>query len=686
MKVLDARLWIAGLSTVAVVWLSIDAMGRTAPGPLATVHGRVPELAGSRSCSECHGGWFSTMTDSCLACHEPIAEQVETGHGLHGVMGSERASSCATCHSEHHGEGFAIVNRASFAIAGVPDPEAFDHALIGFDMAGGHLELGCAECHEHADAAVLPEGAQRFLGLDQNCATCHEDAHEGRMALACAECHGQVAFDQLSARGHDRHLPLVGGHADVSCRTCHEDGTPHALEQLGQRGPRPPARGCVDCHESPHREATVTGAASLAKVPAAKACGVCHASEHTAFDDPRLTITREQHARAGFPLDAPHQDLECADCHSPELGEFAARHPGRGPDDCRACHGDPHEGQFDRGPFAAGGCIQCHDRRHFDPHAFTLEHHQRTGMPLTGRHASTACEQCHLVRDDGSPRRFAGTGSACGDCHQDAHDGFFTARHGTAVEDCSRCHGTEAFRELAQGGFDHQRDTGFRITGAHAQTDCESCHPRAHEPDRFGRRFGRVEAHFGAYQGCVTCHEDPHLGGFDQRDLPAEVEGRRDCARCHSETSFRTLPHGFDHARWTRFALSGAHAAASCTACHERLLVPDERGRTWQPARGTACADCHADPHAGQFQAGGKTDCRRCHSATDSFKRLSFDHDRDSRFALGEAHRSLDCAACHKPFAHGDGQVVRYRPLGTECADCHGKNDDPLRRNRRGRR
>ena len=40
-----------------------------------------------------------------------------------------------------------LANRQAFALAGVPDPARFDHQLVGFDMQGRHLELGCVECH-----------------------------------------------------------------------------------------------------------------------------------------------------------------------------------------------------------------------------------------------------------------------------------------------------------------------------------------------------------------------------------------------------------------------------------------------------------------------------------------------------------------------------------------------------------
>ncbi len=55
-----------------------------------------------------------------------------------------------------------------------------------------------------------------------------------------------------------------------------------------------------------------------------------------------------------------------------------------------------------------------------------------------------------------------------------------------------------------------------------------------------------------------------------------------------------------------------------------------------------------------------------------TFKKTTFDHNRDSAFKLDETHIGVDCAACHKPVQDERGAaIVRYRPLGTQCQDCH---------------
>jgi len=684
-----ARVWITACSLGVVLLAAVIETNRASPGPITAVHARVADLKQGEKCSACHGGWFSDMTHSCEKCHAPIAKEIEARKGLHGVLESTLAQSCASCHGEHHGDAFEIVNAKSFTFAGVADRDAFDHMKIGYELNGKHAEIRCADCHENADKAVLAENEARFLGLDRKCESCHVDPHEGRMRVDCAACHGQTTWQDLHSFGHEKRLPLVGGHGDVACRTCHAKTDAHALEILGESASPPPPRACADCHASPHQAAFTKGAAELASLEPSKGCVACHLAEHTDFGEASTETTAAQHALSGFALETPHADVACKACHAPDLVGFRARYPGRSSAACSACHADVHGGQFAKGRFAHQECTACHDKERFEPHAFTVEKHAATALPLTGKHVSTACDDCHERSSEKEPRIFHGTATRCELCHKDAHDGAFAAtdtelrtdRRGT----CAVCHGTTAFAEVAPAGFDHERWTGFAILGAHAQGECATCHRPSPTADATGRTFGKVAQRFGPYEGCVTCHDDVHEGAFDRPGLPAEVAGKTDCARCHEETSFRSLPRGFEHGRWTGFALAAEHEAADCSACHEPVRGAKPGERTWGKAAGSACSDCHVDPHAGQFAERTANDCARCHAAEQK-RFLSFEHDRDSKFRLGPQHRDLSCDACHKPYPGKDGfDVVRYKPLGRECIDCHGVNEDVLMRRKRRR-
>jgi hypothetical protein len=697
---------IAVVSTLVVLVVAIVDAGRTSPGPLTRAHARIPELspdAGRSSCKQCHGGWRTSMTDSCLACHEVIRTHVVLDLGLHGRLPEAEVSDCGRCHADHHGEGFTVVNLQSFREAGIRAIEEFDHALVGWDMNGRHAELACTECHANAEVGELPAGEHRFLGLDRDCASCHEDAHEGRMQLDCAQCHGQTKFTELFALGHERVLPLTGGHAAAGCRECHAEGGESSLERIGARGvDEDDVRECRDCHDDPHAQAFVDGVAAQSGRTPGAGCVVCHEPWHQVFRARDLTVTPRQHAASGFPLDVPHAEVECTECHGAAQLAFDARYLDRDADTCSACHDDPHGGQFREGPFSGdsgGDCLACHERTRFEPHAFGTDDHERAALALDGAHLALECERCHEVRGVNRPRTFRGTPSDCDGCHVDAHASFFAphakkldaAPHGI----CAACHGTDAFAdELA--AFDHATHAGFALDGAHGQAACESCHPRAAEPDELGRAFGRVVDGFGAVDGCADCHADPHRGDFDRPGLPRAIDGSQGCARCHTTASFRALRIGWDHRRWTGFELDGAHGEAACSACHAPRATPDAHGRTWEPAVGARCADCHAEPHARQFARDGATSCERCHESAEGWDALDFDHERDARFPLEPSHTGVVCAACHVPAdpqapenltgapARLPAGVVRYRPMETGCVACHGTLDGPALK-RRGR-
>ena len=684
---------IAFFSAMTVTLVAVSDMGRTSPGGLSEVHLRVEDLAGRNDCSECHGGLFGNMRESCLACHAPIRAQLDGSHGLHATLGA-RAEQCGLCHAEHHGATAPLIHGQSFALAGVPDPKEFDHRLLGFVLDGAHDALECSKCHVNATKPVLSEGETRFLGLDRDCTSCHEDPHEDRFAVGCADCHGQTKWDQLASLGHDRALPLIGGHADFDCVDCHKTDGARSLEVVGGKGPRPEPRDCVACHETPHAPDFTEGAAALVGLGAGQGCVSCHASEHTSFHEPALlAMTAEQHAASGFPLETPHAGLECTECHTSAVlsgsgTPFAERFPGRGAGQCSVCHEDVHEGQFALGAFSGQECGTCHEGASFEPHVFTTEKHALAALELAGKHLEIECEDCHTETSKDGARLFHGTPSKCDACHEDAHAGFFAPflagrippKHG----ECARCHGASKWADAADD-FDHATFTGFPVTGAHSESACTVCHEPHDEADATGRTFGHVAARFGSFvkfDDCVTCHADPHRGRFERGALPASVEGRVGCARCHDETSFRTLRRDFDHGFWTGFALAGAHAKASCAACHAPIFGASRQSRTTAEAHGASCGDCHEDPHARQFADDlGVTDCARCHApAREDF--VKFDHERDSRFPLGDAHRALDCAKCHATKVQGGLPVVHYRPLEIRCVDCHGQSAEVLLRRR----
>lgn len=164
--------------------------------------------------------------------------------------------------------------------------------------------------------------------------------------------------------------------------------------------------------------------------------------------------------------------------------------------------------------------------------------------------------------------------------------------HESFPGDCTICHVGASWNQLVVNfRFDHEKQTGVRLDGAHARAKCLRCHN-----DR-----GPV-ASFHA-KGCAGCHQDRHAGQLGT-----------DCSSCHQESSWRPVGQLAMHNR-TRFPLSGAHASVSCQRCHPGGWVGD-----FTPTD-SDCVTCHQlelarttnPPHLG---LGWTDSCQRCHIPT----------------------------------------------------------------------
>jgi RecJ-like exonuclease len=216
----------------------------------------------------------------------------------------------------------------------------------------------------------------------------------------------------------------------------------------------------------------------------------------------------------------------------------------------------------------------------------------------------------------------------CADCHRDPH-AYKPPR------DCEPCHAVSGWVPSKIGVSEHAR-YALKLEGAHAKTKCEACHRKP------------KLALTGVPARCEACHRDVH--GF------APV---KDCASCHAVTAWRSTP-GFSHQK-AAFALEGAHAAAPCFVCHKDLGTPAPRKAVSFKDERRDCVACHEDPHKNAF---GK-DCARCHGAASFRPATRFDHDHETKFRLGAAHRPLACAQCH--------EGGRFKGVPTKCEACHGR-------------
>ncbi|HEU5171038.1 MAG TPA: cytochrome c3 family protein [Gemmatimonadales bacterium] len=647
--------------------LAPAARAQISPGPLARAHAK---LEGSLQCVACHGsGGKTAMTGQCLACHKEIAWLTQRGRGLHGREGR---AACAACHPDHAGSEFELIVWAE------GDARRFDHGRAGWALEGSHREVACAKCHtpqfrRSPAAAAFRRSTPGWVGLEPDCATCHDDVHRGALDRDCATCHDQREWKPAPQFDHARtDYPLTGKHAEVRCEKCHLD--PRLGIRTDAQGRAIPVykpvsyRECSSCHQDPHRGAL--GAR----------CGACHrtsgfgAVNREAFD----------HDRTRYPLRGRHASVSCASCHR-DFSTAAAKKPGFAT--CTACHADPHAGTATLAGRVAD-CAACHGVQGWMPATYTVAQHREATYPLEGRHREVRCGSCHLRRPSGVSAARLGTSGVlmrpaaarCRDCHRDEHGHQLAA--GRDGGECAACHAVGGWKPSTFGVAAHAK-LRLALEGRHAEIPCAACHG--------ARRSGLPAFPAGAVLGkaavalrlreieCAACHADPHEGRFEARGRGARPQPGG-CTACHDTRRFRPAAMDLGAHERLGFALEGAHRAIPCMACHRELERPGPASSSLvlgrprpRPvtlaARKKTCEGCHRDPHGGQF---ANAACERCHGA-DLFRPATrFDHDRDAAFPLEGAHAKVACPSCHPARTGPDGRpLVTYRPVPAACESCH---------------
>jgi hypothetical protein len=490
------------------------------PGPVTAAHTDT-----ETTCAACHAPFSRDLQNGlCLECHEDVARDLDAAGGYHGKNPAVVGVECAACHTDHEGRDHDIVGL---------DPEAFDHDLTNFPLLGKHGERICVDCH-----AV---DAPSYHAAETACVGCHadDDRHLGNLGGECADCHTETAwadthFDHEATADYR----LTGRHADITCVICHVDeqyeNTPTACfdchvaddDHAGLNG-----RECQDCHTTTAWRDTsfdhfVRSGFALTGGHAGLACESCHAGSRVdaKIDNTCVSCHREEDAHEGingtacsdchrvtrwldvtfdhaedtdFPLHAAHADVECSGCH---IEPVAVAAPSTL---CFDCHSedDPHVGQLGE------SCAYCHsDKQTAWPEGVRFDH-DLTRFPLLGRHGTLVCDDCH------ASRAFHDADDRCVDCHAD--DDVHERRLG---DRCATCHNPTAWLAWT---FDHDTQTEFALTGAHAGLACHGCH---REPVAGAMELDTT---------CIGCHraDDVHRGEFGA-----------DCAECHTTGSFQESP------------------------------------------------------------------------------------------------------------------------------------------------
>jgi hypothetical protein len=458
-------------------------------------------------CKECHkpGIQYRKAPRECIGCHK----KDDTHKGSLGTK-------CETCHNEKDWKD-----------------ATFDHSKTKFPLLGKHDEVKCKDCHKDTNYKETPKA----------CIACHrkDDKHKGRFGEKCQTCHTERDWKTILFN-HDKHtkFALHGKHRSAECESCHK--APLYKEKLRTT--------CISCHR----------ADDVHKGSLGEKCESCHNERlwtSTSFDHDKDTK---------FPLRDKHKSAKCQSCHS------AGNYKEKLPLNCFGCHkkDDEHKSKYDE------KCETCHDEKAWKPSNFN--HDRDTKYALRGKHFKVKCESCHkgvLYKEKLS--------STCYDCHQadDKHKGqegkkceqchsekdwkesnfdhskskfpllgkhykveckkcHLSLQFKDAPSDCYACHKKEDVHKRTLGtecarchnsrdwkiwDFNHDKDTKFKLDGAHKPLECMACHNRP--MDKNTRKL----------MTCYDCHsgDDVHENNFGQQ-----------CQRCHVTTSFKKIKPGIN--------------------------------------------------------------------------------------------------------------------------------------------
>lgn len=652
----------------SLVWAQEGLLNKLlAPGPLIKGHAELEK----KDCLKCHDAGKGVPDAKCLDCHKSLRPFVVNKKGFHGL----HTQSCRECHSEHKGRDYDSIHL---------DDTTFNHKLkTGYSLEGKHADIKCAECHK----GVMPPksvraGKIRYFGNQASCVSCHkkDDRHyfKGEWAKKdCIQCHSlkswkeEVKFDHKKDTGYE----LLGKHSQMKCADCHTPmNAQKKIMRVTYKWPKLKTAQCLTCHTDHHKK-------NLSVKFQNGKCSTCHNQD-------KWAITNFNHQVTGYPLKGKHFETQCSDCHTQKAKQNVLtknqsfRFTGLRKD-CLSCHQDYHvfKGFKNKHFGNLNNCQSCHDESKWSI-TKNFSHNQHTRYNIDGEHLKLNCLECH-VKKDKSNRILASqykwphlTQDTCLTCHKSPHRNQFSPA--LLKKACTDCHVTSGWYDMKDGKkFDHSK-TRFPITGAHASISCTDCHgPQGKQTFK----FKSVDLKF-----CIDCHQNIHKNQF------SKSINTNSCSTCHTTQNFKERLK-FDHSS-TRYPLEGAHSQLKCSECHVPsktqvlLTTPNIKsgpGKTKQSQNfilsqfqfphvsKTDCLSCHTDYH--QKQLG--TSCLDCHNV-ETWKKVRFNHNKQSDFPLRYKHETVKCIECHKPIQgakvslkNESRRVIRYKPLDPACVTCH---------------
>jgi len=175
---------------------------------------------GSATCSDCHGGhsillpaspasplYFARLAETCGACHEQVAKDVEESvHGKAVAAGHREAPTCTDCHSEHKIEALKTSSPLKISAQICSQCHASERMNTKYKLPPDRVKTFFDSYHGLA--------AQYGSTTAANCASCHgvhrilpssdprSSIYQTNLVTTCGKCHPGATDNFAQSKVH----------------------------------------------------------------------------------------------------------------------------------------------------------------------------------------------------------------------------------------------------------------------------------------------------------------------------------------------------------------------------------------------------------------------------------------------------------------------------------------------------
>jgi len=309
---------------------------------------------------------------------------------------------------------------------------------------------------------------------------------------ACYSCHPAGRKDGAFNHGTSQ-FPLIGQHAIAQCSQCHTNGYQNA------------STICSDCHLQEFNSSTNPNHVALS-LPTD--CNSCHSPT------PNWSPALFPNHNSVYPLLGAHAQVnDCNSCHN---GNFSTLGQN-----CITCHSSDFQNTNNPNHITSGfpnTCEDCHNTSGWAPATFD---HNQTNFPLTGKHTTAQCSQCHS-------NGYSNTPTDCYACHQTDYNNTTNPNHISVSfpTTCVDCHNTNGWQPAT---FDHDNQFFPIYSGKHKGkwNVCSDCHT--------------VPSNYAVFS-CINCHEHNKTKmDSEHQGVQGYVYQSAACYDCHPDGRHRNV-------------------------------------------------------------------------------------------------------------------------------------------------